>query len=67
METTEMGDYCTCPCIDCIEGRHCGSGGYEIDDKVVGVCLEPPQYEDPEGQWPEEWGDEDEDEWEIGG
>lgn len=33
---------CTCPCIDCIEGQHCG-GDYTLDDgTLVGICRHLP-------------------------
>jgi len=30
-------EVCTCPCLDCVEGRHCG-GAYAVDGIVVGEC-----------------------------
>ena len=33
---------CTCPCLDCVEGRHCGQGGYAIGNEIVGFCSEIP-------------------------
>ena len=37
-----MSDKCTCPCIDCIAGNHCG-GEYYIDEtgELIGVCNHP--------------------------
>jgi hypothetical protein len=53
---------CTCPCLDCVEGRHCGRGCYEVDGRVAGVCLEPADDELQQA-WREEWTDWDEDVW----
>lgn len=30
---------CTCPCLDCIEGAHCG-GVYRDDGATIGECHE---------------------------
>ncbi len=39
----EMSDIkCTCPCIDCIEGNHCGGLYYWPDkygeEQLIGIC-----------------------------
>jgi len=38
---------CTCPCIDCIEGNHCGGYYYdpfdETNEEPIGVCEYFPQ------------------------
>lgn len=60
---------CTCPCIDCIEGRHCG-GDYLVNNEgeadgevvtiIIGTCHYPPPDEElDERFYPEEWDEED--------
>ena len=44
---------CSCPCLACLEGNHCGAGVYEVVEEdgevlVVGVCLEVPTDEENE-------------------
>ncbi len=52
---------CTCCCLDCIEGTHCGGA---VNDH--GYCFVPvePDDDDPPDWWElddEEWEDEDTD------
>ena len=52
---------CTCPCIECIEGNHCGGFYYWPDadgnEKLIGVCEHIPcDYDEKERQREEyEW------------
>jgi hypothetical protein len=49
---------CTCPCLDCIEGKHCG-GEYTDDDGVfVGECHEIVDEQQAADYWPREDDDE---------
>jgi len=45
---------CTCNCMDCIEGIHCGAG-YPNPDGTPTLCLYPPPDED-------DWDEDDEEE-----
>jgi hypothetical protein len=63
MENLELECKCTCPCIDCIEGRHCG----EVGDDCF-VCEYPVPTEDEERMDDFErelWEHDDEEDWAI--
>lgn len=47
---------CTCPCLDCLELRHCGGGAYTDDETgaIVGECHEAIDERPPIGYWPDE-------------
>jgi hypothetical protein len=44
MTGNEVETRCTCACMDCIEGLHCGVG-YPHPDGTPTICLEPPGRE----------------------
>lgn len=66
-ESENYENTCTCFCIDCIEGNHCGGVFTDTDDEgneeVIGICNNPDALmellmEDQERLL--DWGDEDE-------
>lgn len=46
---------CTCPCLDCTEGTHCG-GMYTDDETgaIIGECHEIVDEQPPADYWPDE-------------
>lgn len=50
---------CTCPCLDCIEGAHCGRV-YQDDETgaLIGECHEVVDERPADDYWPEDWDDE---------
>lgn len=47
-EIAEIEAYCSCPCMDCIEGRHCGEDYFfdGLDGQPVRAQCEHPGPED---------------------
>lgn len=48
---SESDEDCTCPCLNCIEGTHCG-GVYQDDGATIGECHEIVDDGPVVGYWP---------------